>query len=782
MHWCPVVTLMLMCLAPVSDAASQTDRPLANESDTNLLDRVRLMGDQKALLELVMRKPPAAISADLRAMQPAEHISVRRTLNVQMPPMACDERFVRYMNAFAGRDGVIHILYATIDGVRKANDPSNGVSWGTSLVSISLTGDTWSPPHVLFEAQLANINNIEKPTVDASGRWNLFVDGSNYGALTKFGTAPGQPWVLHFTSGNGETWSEPDVVTGVHPPKEPREPFPYTCGPASENAIFAGRSTVTVICGAHTFLLRGKTAALLIQGARELPPTFPRPASLVVNGRLIVVTSSPDLQLLELDDQPPRFGSFDSVFWMAAAGSGFSTSYSEKLEELIVDRARWLSRHDLQSEAIQLVDAGIDAGPSVREFREVLCAQSPQNPSCVASHENRMQRLCDGYFFSPECEQRRKRQLDALCTQSPDARECVEYAFENAKRPDPYLDEAFRSDDGRGTLGLSDQMYISEFRRAAKAQNFTRLGELRGRQHFDALASLLRDPDPQIRYFATSQLHDADRRRSIPYLIGMLTDRGRLRLRSNDLGGVTIAENAAIVALSSEIQADANDLNRIPFDRIGAPMALEQTMQRYYATHWRLLQINGEAPPQYPPAERPHREWHKLAEETGLPISELMRLVREEPDKLPDRIGVSLDPMRDNLVFSIRKEMQVAIFLRNLSGHARVLWLDFRNEQIHDLRLTGPDGRKLARIQCPNCAAPFRPTMELEDQHTIFVTNDWSNKDRAYQYLDLRTLFPIHDPGVYVLHYTYRPPGEPPASLRFWDGRQFTDEFRFRVE
>jgi hypothetical protein len=260
----------------------------------------------------------------------------------------------------------------------------------------------------------------------------------------------------------------------------------------------------------------------------------------------------------------------------------------------------------------------------------------------------------------------------------------------------------------------------------------------------------------------------------------MLTDRGGWITKfPSDVGGrMSIPVNrAAWRELASEIQADEHDLARIPIDLIDAPMALEQSMQRYYAAHWRLLQINGEAPP-----NAPRREWHKLAEETGIPISELMRLVREEPDKLPDRIGVSIDPLRATLVFSIRSEIQIAIFFRNLGARLRVVSLDFTNAQIHDLRLTGPDGAELTRIQCPNCPPPRRPLLELKGQHTMYVTNDVSNADTAYQYLDLKTIFPIRSPGVYVLHYTYRAPGEPPASLRFWDGRQFTDEFRFRVE
>jgi hypothetical protein len=72
--------------------------------------------------------------------------------------------------------------------------------------------------------------------------------------------------------------------------------------------------------------------------------------------------------------------------------------------------------------------------------------------------------------------------------------------------------------------------------------------------------------------------------------------------------------------------------------------------------------------------------------------------------------------------------------------------------------------------------------LELKGQRTMYVTSDASDSDTAYQYLDLKTLFPIRVAGVYVLHYTYRPPGESPSSPRFWDGRQFTDEFRFRVE
>jgi hypothetical protein len=50
-----------------------------------------------------------------------------------------------------------------------------------------------------------------------------------------------------------------------------------------------------------------------------------------------------------------------------------------------------------------------------------------------------------------------------------------------------------------------------------------------GYQSFPVIAPLLRDPDPWVRWSTIAVLFQLDRKRSIPFLVGMLPDIGRIQ-------------------------------------------------------------------------------------------------------------------------------------------------------------------------------------------------------------------------------------------------------------
>jgi len=811
-------------------------RAFHNEPDAAVVERVRTRGDVDALMELLVRKPANEVSDMLRhAALPAAGSSVTP---VPTPPRAGSLRFVHQLRGVAVPDGTVRVFYAIIDLVNERDSLGNKESWRTRLLTTSHNGNGWTPLRVLLDGHF-EVGHLLPPTVDRSGRWHVVIDGFNNGTQPLFGTRPGFAQVLHFFSNDGETWSAAEPVIGgaafrsvaaggfsfgisgdaiiqwtsaegsrpkyEHhasarnngtwtdvPPYNTRRAEPETriidrCG-VSPSAVAIDRFQIWgVNCGGTTFLLRKRDnvdeAAIVLQGSEEIHS--PRsPDVFLANQRLTILTAAPDVVLVTLTANL-TFLPFDAVRWMATAGVGFRGDDLERLAGIAVDRANVLARRGDPADAIVLLSHAAGGNQRAADRLDALCATSTDQV-CADRAERRAELLCSGWPYAPECMERRKKRLDALCARTPQAKECIEYSFETHEARDPFLDAAFAYDSLRQrhrsvARRIAGRLFTATLRQfIAKEDIHALLGEAKSKRFFDETADLLRDPDPKVRYYAVLALHAEDPQRSVPYLIGMLTDRGEFvsTVPTDVNPGMPIRVSWAADVLRQDLSgADELDVKRVPLDEIGAPLALEHAAQRYYVTHWKLLVRNGDDA-----AYGRHVQWRPLAEATGIPLVELLHLVRDEPDKLPDRMTATLLPWKDSSVYKFGDPIHLTLVLRNVSGHERTVWLDFADTRIHDIHLIGPGGTELSREPYRGIQQIIPSTMRLLGQHDLYTTNDWLRSDSTALSVSLETMYALRARGDYVLRYTYRAPGEPPVSLRFWDGLSFVSEFRFRIE
>jgi hypothetical protein len=340
--------------------------------------------------------------------------------------------------------------------------------------------------------------------------------------------------------------------------------------------------------------------------------------------------------------------------------------------------------------------------------------------------------------------------------------------------PRDYLEKAF-SDMAKNARSSTDQKAHEKVQRIIlgihkeanqkKSYNIesTDLADL-GYQAFPPIAPLLKDPDPWVRVSTIPVLFQLDRRRSIPFLLGMLPDMGRIQYRDDDVFIDTTIGRQAAGYLARAFQGSR--VIPVPVEETGQPQAEALAQQSWYAYH--LPYCSWRTGPQ---GELCWLDY--LALYSHVPAEELTVRLKSDPEKFK-YVPVVWPQVSDNStrVFSKGQLIRLSLIYQNF-GIGSFPWPE-HPEGTHILRLVGPDGRdvpatpKLGDFMKQAITPPVLPEYAL----------DWT--------IDLDAAYDVSRVGYYRFYYSYHPPRsrrgsefEQTLELRCWNGREYANYYDF---
>ena len=303
-------------------------------------------------------------------------------------------------------------------------------------------------------------------------------------------------------------------------------------------------------------------------------------------------------------------------------------------------------------------------------------------------------------------------------------------------------------------------------RKKGYAIESTLLADL-GYQPFPAIAPLLRNPDPWVRWSTIAVLFQLDRKRSIPFLVGMLPDIGRIQYRDDDVFVDTTIGREAAGYLAGAFQGSR--VIPVPVEETGQPQAEALAQQRWYTYHlpycsWR----------KGPPGELCWLD--SLALYSHVPAEVLPARLKSDPEEFK-YVPVVWPQVSDSSTRSFSKGQLVRLSLiyQNF-GTESFPWPE-HPEGTHVLRLVGPDGRD----------APATP--KLRDFMKQAITPPVPPGYALAWTIDLDAAYDISGVGYYRFYYNYLPPKSRRRSefgetleLRCWNGREYANYYDFLVK
>jgi len=310
---------------------------------------------------------------------------------------------------------------------------------------------------------------------------------------------------------------------------------------------------------------------------------------------------------------------------------------------------------------------------------------------------------------------------------------------------------------------------LADLKGAAQKKRFYKLEDKiaagLGEQGYLSLSPLLRHPDPWVRGLGAQALFSLDRRRAVPFLIGLLKDDGAFS-RTGDISEMTVSD-AAKTLLKFVFHGDEDC--RVPPDEAGLAGTKEAAMQRWYAYHHAYYEWRGSrrAGKFYP---------NGRALVLSIPSDTLARRVMEDPRRFKEVLTVF--PM-DNGTGIFRAGGPVPLGLQFRNFGTQQLWLrwDKSNSRIHVLRLFGPDQKEVP--PAPGAVEPLpKDVGDLQPLGGDGSPLGWN--------IDLQKIFHIAQPGRYKLYYAYKAPEsrdpketDRHVGLTFWDGRRYVNYYEF---
>jgi len=342
-------------------------------------------------------------------------------------------------------------------------------------------------------------------------------------------------------------------------------------------------------------------------------------------------------------------------------------------------------------------------------------------------------------------------------------RDYLEAAFSDmARNPPPSLDQKAQQEAQRMVLGIREKALQK------KGYNFatTGLAEL-GYQAFPAIAPLLKDPDRWVRSSTIPVLFQLDRKRSTPFLVGMLPDMEKIQFNDDDVFVNTTIGREAAGYLAAVFRGTR--IIPVPVEEMGQAGAEALAEQRWYTYHlpycvWR----NG--------AEGELCWLDSRALYSHVPAEELAARLQSDPQKFK-YVPVVWPQVNDSYtrVFSKGQLIRLSLIYENFGSESFAM--PVHTEGRHILRLVGPDGHdvqansKLSDFMKQAITPPVSPGYAL----------GWT--------IDLDAAYDISRVGYYRFYYSYVPPWskrgsefEQPLELLCWNGSEYANYYDFVVK
>jgi hypothetical protein len=348
--------------------------------------------------------------------------------------------------------------------------------------------------------------------------------------------------------------------------------------------------------------------------------------------------------------------------------------------------------------------------------------------------------------------------------QNVESRDYLEQAFSGlAKNPPPSPDQKARERIQRIISGIRE----SASRKKLYGPDPAEAVEI-GYPAFPAITPLLKDPDIWVRASAIAVLFRLDRRRSMPFLVGMLLDMGRIQYGDDDVFIDTTISRQAAGYLAGAFQGSL--VIPVPVEEIEQPQAEGLASQRWYAYHL------------------PYCSWREsaqgelcwldyLALYSHVPAKELTARLKSDAEKFK-YVPVVWPQVKDSStrIFAKGQLIRVSLIYQNF-GTEKFLFPEHPERGTHILRLVGPHGREVPATPRLNEFMVHAITPPVPPEYTL----GWD--------IDLDAAYDISRAGYYRFYYSYLPPKSlqgsgfaRPLELQFWNGREYTNYYDFVVK
>ncbi len=277
---------------------------------------------------------------------------------------------------------------------------------------------------------------------------------------------------------------------------------------------------------------------------------------------------------------------------------------------------------------------------------------------------------------------------------------------------------------------------------------------------FPEIADLLLSKEPWIRAFAAQTLFALDRQQSIPFLIGLLSDKGSFRWM-RDVAGYTVSNHA------SGLISDAfhgTIYFRTPLGEENNSFARIKAVQNYYWFHL------------------PFCEWlNKVCfVEYKNVIAQLENSRFPMPPNNDGYQGINYIYIDDNSNkgnYKLGEPINVSLgFLHYGNRIMRVRW-DVRDLSIHKFKLIAPNGEEL-KLKLEGLPVLSNPVLQPQ----------WSEGSLGKR-LNLAEMYDVKQLGRYRFYYEYTPPQKRerdeqyrPVHMWHWNGKGYVNYYDFIVK
>jgi hypothetical protein len=286
------------------------------------------------------------------------------------------------------------------------------------------------------------------------------------------------------------------------------------------------------------------------------------------------------------------------------------------------------------------------------------------------------------------------------------------------------------------------------------------LAEGVGATGFPDIAELLLSKEPWVRAFAARTLFALDRQQSIPFLIGLLSDKGDFDWQ-RDVGSYTVSTHAGRLLRDSFHGAI---YFKTPLGEAKNPPAMTKAVQAFY-----LFRL-------------PLCEWHNKVcfVEYKNEIEQLENSRFPLPPKSDDYKGINftyISEVGNNGYFKLGEPIELSLGFAHYGNRKMLVRWDFRDLSIHKFKLIAPNGEQL-KLKPEGLPVLSVPVLQTQ----------WA-EGRMHRTLNLAEMYDIKQLGRYRFYYDYLPPqlrekDEQYRPLRMWNwnGERYVNYYDFIIK